>query len=94
MESSRFRGISTPPSDTTAYFNSTNSGPRSCWKKMEKSYKDNLELQWRLRRIFQLNKIIHLKSAPGSKNLQSKQTERDTYSNRLAEASKNLQDSK
>ena len=25
MESSRFRGISTPPSDTTAYFNSTHS---------------------------------------------------------------------
>ena len=42
---------------------------------MAKSYKDNLELQWPLRRIFQLNKIIHLKGAPGSKNLQSKQTE-------------------
>ena len=63
------------------------------WK-MAKSYKDNLELQWSLRRIFQLNKIIHLKSAPGSKNSQSKPTEQDTYSNWHAENSKKVQDSK
>jgi len=43
---------------------------------------------------FQLDRIIHLRSAPQSKGSKIKQTECDTYFNWYAEPSKRLQDSK
>ena len=42
--------------------------------------------------MFQLDKLVHLRSALESKGSQIKQTEWDTYFNWYAETSKSLQD--
>lgn len=53
---------------------------------------DNLELQWSLQGMFQLDKFPHLRSALERKGSQMKQTERVTYFSQHAEASRRLQD--
>lgn len=85
-----FNESSMPPISTPAFFMSKNYNPKGCkyLQKWQNITKNNPELQWPLWGTFQLDKIIHLRSALKSKSSPIKQTEQDTYFNWYAVASK------
>ena len=62
--------------------------------KWQNFIKNNLELQWPLWGIFQLDNIAHLRNALERKRSQVEQIEWDVYFNWHSEASKSLQNSK
>ena len=88
------KATSMPPFGTPASFMSKNYGQKLYLQKWQNITKNNLELQRPLWRMFQLYKIVYLRSTLASKGSQIKQTECDTYFNWHAEASERLQDSK
>ena len=65
----KFQRVGHAISGTGAYFMSKNYGPRSYkyLQKWQNLTKDNLVLQWPLWGMFQLDKIVHLRSAVESK---------------------------
>ena len=75
-------------------FKDYDSGSCSYSPELQNLTRDDLELQWPLWRMFQLDKVIRLRSALVSKRSQVEPTEWDVYLNQYAEASKVLQESK